>query len=64
MYDAGIDRGGLAIGRFGRFPERPDDFRPSRPAVILLDYYYFFLLLCIYIYFFVVKDVKNNEKVK
>ena len=28
-------RGGLAIGRFGRFPERPDDFRLSQQAVIL-----------------------------
>ena len=50
-------RGGLAIGRFGRFPERPDDFRPSRPAVIILDffnyyYYIFFLLLYIDIFFF------------
>ncbi|KAK0131518.1 hypothetical protein N1851_033774 [Merluccius polli] len=26
-------RVGLAIWRFGRFPERPDDFRPSRPAI-------------------------------
>jgi hypothetical protein len=57
-------RDGLAIGRFGRFPERPDDFRPSRPAVILLDFYFYFLLFYIYIYFFVVKDVKINEKVK
>ena len=48
-------KGGLAIGRFGRFPERPYDFRPSRPAVIILDffnyYYIYFLLLYIDIYF-------------